>query len=183
MPKAIRYKHNGQYLQNTLFWTAYDYVGAYHAQPGVFDAVLAAEEEATIIASHKQDFAVVFGIPADEIECEAVAWDGRDETLPFASDNSAPVQRISDEQREGYVAPEKAPDPQAFKLAAYAYLDAAAFVMPLAGYIAPALDALNAANWALTRQIIGYAAQAQALTAGQYADINDMLAEHGIPEA
>lgn len=109
MPKAIRYKQNGQYLQNTLFWTAYDYISAYHGQPEVFDAELAAEEEALSIESHKQDFAVAFGIPAEEIECEVIAWDGRDETLPFASDNSAPVQRIPEEQREGYVKPEPQP--------------------------------------------------------------------------
>lgn len=74
------------------------------------------------------------------------------------------------------------PDANAFKLAAYAYLGAEAFVMPLAGYIAPALDALNARNWALARQIIGYAAAAQALSTEQYTAIVALLAEHGIPE-
>ena len=94
MPKAIRYKHNGQYLQNTLFWTQFDYIAAFHAQPGVFNATLAAEEEAMSIESHKQDFAVAFGIPADEIECEVVSWDGDESALPFASDASAPLTRL-----------------------------------------------------------------------------------------
>jgi hypothetical protein len=89
MPKAIRYQHNGQYLRNTMFWTQGEFIGAFHADP-----VLAAEEEALTIASHAHDFAVAFGIPADEITHEVVAWDGRDETLPFASDNSAPVVRL-----------------------------------------------------------------------------------------
>lgn len=55
--------------------------------------------------------------------------------------------------------------------------------MPLAGYIAPALDALNARNWTLARQIIGLAAQAGALSGEQYAAVLALLAEHGIPEA
>lgn len=75
------------------------------------------------------------------------------------------------------------PDAPAFKLAAYTYLGAAAFVAPLSGYIAPTLDSLNAGNWGLARQIIGYARQANALTAQQYADINGLLADYGIPEA
>lgn len=75
------------------------------------------------------------------------------------------------------------PDAPAFKLAAYTYLGGAAFVAPLSGYIAPTLDSLNAGNWGLARQIIGYARQANALTAQQYADINALLAEYGIPEA
>jgi len=75
------------------------------------------------------------------------------------------------------------PAPNEFKLAAYAYLGAVAFVAPLSGYIAPTLDALNAGNWALARQIIGYAAQAKALTTEQYAHLNSLMAEYGIPEA
>jgi hypothetical protein len=106
MAKAIRYKHNGQYLQNTLFWSQAAYVGTYHGGVEDFDPKLAAIEEAQAIESHKQDFAIAFGVPADEIECEVVPWDGRDETLPFTSDNSAPIRRIPENQREGYVKPE-----------------------------------------------------------------------------
>lgn len=75
------------------------------------------------------------------------------------------------------------PDPNAFKLAAYGYLGAEAFVMPLAGYIAPVVDALNARNWSLARQIVGYALTAQALTEQQYDVLGDLMADHGIPEA
>lgn len=79
--------------------------------------------------------------------------------------------------------PAPRPDAPAFKLAAYAYLGASAFVAPLSGYISPTLDSLNEGNWAIARQIIGFAAQAGALTAQQYADINALLAQHNIPEA
>lgn len=74
-------------------------------------------------------------------------------------------------------------DAQAFKLDAYTYLGGEAFVMPLAGYIAPALDALNARNWALARTIVGAARQANALTAAQYTHLLDLMVTHGIPEA
>lgn len=73
------------------------------------------------------------------------------------------------------------PEPNGFKLAAYGYLGADAFVMPLAGYIAPVIDALNARNWTLARQIIGYALAATALTQQQYDDLNGLLADYGIP--
>lgn len=75
------------------------------------------------------------------------------------------------------------PDAPAFKVAAYDYLGGEAFVMPLAGYIAPFIDSLNARNWALARTIMGAAAQGGAITAEQYADLDTMLAAHGIPEA
>ncbi|MFA7295800.1 MAG: hypothetical protein WC211_01275 [Dehalococcoidia bacterium] len=70
-----------------------------------------------------------------------------------------------------------------FKVAAFDYLGAAAFVMPLAGYIAPALDALNAQNWTLARNIIGLAAQGGALTVEQHTALVALLAEYGIPGA
>lgn len=89
MPTYARYKANGEYLRGTL-WTC-------------------SEDNATPPETHAEDFAIAFGIPAEEIECEVIAWDGRDETLPFADDNSAPVERIPEEQREGYVKPEPQP--------------------------------------------------------------------------
>lgn len=100
MPKAIRYLHNGLPLQNTLFYTDGDYIGAYHDDPAI-----AAQEEALTMASHQQDFAIAFGIPANEIDCEVLAWDGDIATLPFDEDSAATVQRLPVEQREGYVPP------------------------------------------------------------------------------
>lgn len=96
MPKAIRYrKVGGPFLQHTLFWTNADYIGAYHAQPEVFNADLAAEEEALTIASHKEDFAVAFGVNAADIEAVIVEWDGDEAGLPKAADASAPIQRLA----------------------------------------------------------------------------------------
>lgn len=112
MPKAIRYKHNGQYLQNTLFWTSNSvFIGAHHGveTDAIFDAEIAAIEEAETIASHKRDFAIAFGVPADEIECEVLPWDGREETLPYHADTAATVKRVPEEERDGYVAPEPQP--------------------------------------------------------------------------
>ena len=90
--KAIRYKANGKYLQNSMFWTALDYVCAYHASPDAFDAALAAEEEAKSIASHKQDFALAFGIPADQIEVEFITWNGDPSTLPKEDESDVLVR-------------------------------------------------------------------------------------------
>ena len=93
--KAIRYRANGKYLKNTLFSTLNsDFIGAYHGveTDAIFNADLAAAEEAMTIASHKQDFAVAFGIPADEIECEVIAWDGDPASLPKEDEPDAHVR-------------------------------------------------------------------------------------------
>lgn len=147
MPFYKRYRHNGQYLQNTITTWPNQYIGSGHSL-GIFGApetaqhysnlcvefpdqfdpkVTDASEQLRLIcehetrqndASHKQDFAVAFGIPAEEITVEYSEWDGRDGTLPFASDNSAPVQRIPEERREGYVKPEPQPPTADEKIAA-----------------------------------------------------------------
>jgi len=103
--KAIRYAHKGQFLQNTLFWSQADFIGAFHGNPAdvIFDPVLAAEEEALTIESHKQDFGEAFGIPVGEIECVVVQWDGDDASLPFADDAKGAVVRLP--------VPEPAPAP------------------------------------------------------------------------
>ena len=55
--------------------------------------MLAAIEEAEQNESHKQDFAVAFGIPAAQIECEVIAgWDGDPATLPKADEPDALVR-------------------------------------------------------------------------------------------
>lgn len=96
MHKAYRYKANGKYLKNTLFSTTNsDFLGAYHGVPtdDVYDPVLAAIEEAEQNESHKQDFSVAFGIPADQIECEVIAdWDGDPDTLPKEDEPDAIVR-------------------------------------------------------------------------------------------
>lgn len=107
MPKAVRYKANGKYLKNTMFSTVNsDFIGAYHGVPtdDIYDPELAAGEEARIIESHKQDFAIAFGIPAEEIECEVIAWDGKPESLPKEDEPDA-LERIPEEKREGYIVP------------------------------------------------------------------------------
>ena len=90
--KAVRFKSGGKYLKNTLFSTSNsDYVGAWHGVPtdAIFDAELAAEEEAMSIASWTADFAIAFGIPAEEIECEVIAWDGNPDSLPKEDEPNA----------------------------------------------------------------------------------------------
>ena len=116
MPKAYRYKSNGKYLKNTLFSTTNsDFLGAHHGveADAIFDPVLAAIEEAEQQESHKQDFAVAFGIPADQIECEVIAgWDGDPATLPKEDEPDALVRLP--------VAPEPPPPPTFEELVAQA---------------------------------------------------------------
>ena len=106
MPKAIRYRDNGTFLQNSMFWTPGDFIGAASEDPE-----RAAIEEAITLASHKQDFATAFGIPADEIECVEIPYNGDPKTLPY-DDDAHPDKnhvRIPEEQRDGYVEPAPAP--------------------------------------------------------------------------
>lgn len=175
MPKAIRYKRNGRYLRNTLFWTQADYIGAYHAAPEHYDAALAAEEEAATLASHRRDFADAFGVPVNEIECEVIAWDGDPENLP-AEDEQDAIERIP--------APPSpvAPDPNGFLLAAMGALGLVPGNTLLAKW--PTFTvAINAANWSVTRMVLGAALQAGDLTTEQYATLTGLLTEYGIPEA
>jgi hypothetical protein len=95
MSKAIRYHVGGKYLRNSMFWTAGDFIGAYHADP-----VLAVEEEALTIASHKQDLGAAFGLDPRTIECEVLDWDGDVASLPYAEDAS------------GELAPLPSPEPE-----------------------------------------------------------------------
>lgn len=113
MPKAIRYRANGQFLQHTLFWTPGDFIGA-----GSLDPELAALEEAQTLESHKQDFAIAFGIPAESIEVVAVPYDGNPDTLPYAEDGKGGVVRIPEEHRAGYVVPVRQPPTLEEKVAA-----------------------------------------------------------------
>jgi len=138
MPAIRRFKHNGQYMQNTMTTWPNQYVGSGHAT-GMFDAaanaqhyvnlcnefpdqfdnsITDADEQLRLICEHesrlneqsyREAYAEAFGIPAGEIIAEIVPWDGRNESLPFASDNSAPVQPLPEEQRPGYIAPEPVP--------------------------------------------------------------------------
>ena len=127
MHKAYRYKANGKYLKNTMFSsTNSEFVGAHHGveTDDIYDPVLAAIEEAEQIESHKQDFAVAFGIPADQIECEVVAgWDGDPDTLPKEDEPDALVRLL--------VAPEPPPPPTFEQLVAQAvsFADLKALVM------------------------------------------------------
>ena len=99
MPKAVRFKSNGKYLRNTLFsCPGLDYVGSGTAMRPDFDPsdgkmrdAVALEEDLSI-ASWTQDFAIAFGIPADEIECEVIPWDGDPASLPKEDEPDAHVR-------------------------------------------------------------------------------------------
>jgi len=93
--KAIRYASGGKYLANTLFWTTNsDFLGAHHGveTDAIFDPVLAAEEEALTIASHKVDFGAAFGIDPALIEAVFVPWNGDPEMLPKEDESDALVR-------------------------------------------------------------------------------------------
>ena len=95
MSKAIRYRSGGKFLKNTLFSTTNsDFIGAHHGveTDAIFDPVLAAEEEAMTIASHKVAFGAAFGIDPALIEEVVVAWNGDPETLPKEDEPDALVQ-------------------------------------------------------------------------------------------
>ena len=95
MSKAIRYRSGGKFLKNTLFSTTNsDFIGAHHGveTDAIFDAVLAAEEEAMTIASHKVAFGAAFGIDPALIEEVVVPWNGDPETLPKEDEPDALVQ-------------------------------------------------------------------------------------------
>jgi hypothetical protein len=126
MPKAIRYRSGGKFLENTLFSTVNsDFLGAYHGVPtdAIFDAVLAAEEEALTIASHKVDLGAAFGIDPSLIECVVVPWNGDPATLPKEDEANARVRLP--------VAPPPPPEPTFEQLVAQAvsFADLKALVM------------------------------------------------------
>lgn len=77
MPKAIRYASGGKFLDNSLFWTAGDFIGGSSPDPNI-----AALEEQMTIESHKQDFAIAFGIPAESITVVDVPYFGDPADLP-----------------------------------------------------------------------------------------------------
>ena len=113
--KAIRYASGGKFLANTLFSTANsDFIGAYHGVPtdDIYDPLLAAEEEALTIASHKVDLGAAFGIDPADIEAVVVPWDGDPATLPKEDEPDALVRLP--------VAPEPPPPPTFEELVAQA---------------------------------------------------------------
>jgi hypothetical protein len=143
MPRAIRYKAQGEYLRGTLFWTQGDFIGANDA-----------DGEAQIVTSHKEDLAPAFGLQAADLSVYVVAWDGDPATLPQEDEPTA-LERLP------VAPPPVLPNVPTFMLAVYAAPPAGIGKTRARLFARDYPDgpiALQRGNWALARQSVADAA-------------------------
>lgn len=138
---------------------------------GWISPVVTSDPEFTVpIERHEESFSEAYGTPVMGVEI------AEGEPDPRSGDLIPEPPSVSDTPRTV--------DVQAFKAAALNALGLPLSVaLTAAGYLPLFTEAINARNWELARQIVGYAEQGGALTAEQRATLTDLMAEHHIPEA
>lgn len=135
---------------------------------GWISPVVTSDPEFTVpIERHEESFSEAYGTPVMGVEIAEGEPDPRNGDLipepPVVPGPSQPV------------------DVQAFKAAALDALGLPVSVaLTAAGYLPLFTEAINARNWTLARQIVGYAEQEGALTAEQGATLTDLMDEYGI---